>query len=202
MTPRAWHDGVVRSNDEFPEVLAAAQGGSAAAWEVLLGDLAPALLGYLRLRGAGDPEGTAGEVFLDLARSIGRFSGDEAGFRSWAFVIAHRRLVDERRRRARRKEVAVAPADLPERPASDRIEEEALGSVSLDEVRRLLDALSRDQAEVITLRFVGDFSLEETARVLGKRVGAVKALQHRALAALRRQLEAGGRIPGERTGDY
>jgi len=181
--------------DDFPAVLAAAQEGSSAAWESLLGDLAPALLGYLRVRGAVDPEGTAGEVFLHLARSISRFRGDEVGFRSWAFVIAHRRLVDERRRRARRQEVPTAPEGLPERAAPDRVEEEAEARLSLDEVRRLLDGLTPDQAEVITLRFLADFTLEETARVLGKRVGAVKALQHRGLTALRREMERRGVSP-------
>lgn len=189
-------------DDDFPRVLAAAREGSAAAWEALLAGLAPQLLGYLRARGARDPEGTAGEVFLHLARSIDRFAGDEAGFRAWAFVIAHRRLLDERRRARRRREAPVAPADLPERSAPDQTEEEALARVSADEVRCLLTALSASQGEVIALRFVAGFTLEETARVLGKRVGAVKSLQHRGLAALRRHLQAGGRIPGPRTGDY
>lgn len=192
----------MRLGDDFRRVLAAAQEGSGAAWESLLAGLAPALLGYLRVRGAADPEGTAGEIFLDLARSIGRFRGDEAGFRAWAFVIAHRRLVDERRRRARRQEVPLAPSDLPDRAAPGDVAQEALERETATDVRRLLDSLSRAQAEVITLRFLADLTLEETARVLGKRVGAVKALQHRALAALRRQLEGGGRIPGERSGDY
>ena len=188
--------------DGFPEVLAAAQAGSAAAWESLLGELAGAVVGYLRVRGAGDPEATAGEVFLDMARSIGRFAGDESGFRAWAFVIAHRRLVDDRRRRSRRREVPLAPRDLPERPAPDSVEDEAVGRASLEEARRLLDTLSADQAEVITLRFLAGFTLDETAQVLGKRVGSVKSLQHRGLAALRRQIDARGRIPGDGTGDY
>jgi RNA polymerase sigma-70 factor, ECF subfamily len=57
------------------------------------------------------------------------------------------------------------------------------------QVHALLDQLSEDQREVVLLRIVGDLSLEQTATALGKRVGAVKALQHRALAALRRILD-------------
>lgn len=182
-------------DDHFPEVLTAAQQGSAAAWETLVGQLAPSLLGYLRVRGATDPEGVAGEVFLELARSIRRFTGDEAGFRSWVFVIAHRRLVDDRRRRARRREVLAAPSSLPERPLPGSVEDEALCRASFPGLRRLLDSLSPDQAEVVTLRFLADLSLEQTARVLGKRVGAVKALQHRALAALREQIRGVGVSP-------
>jgi RNA polymerase sigma factor (sigma-70 family) len=178
-------------HERFPEVLAAAKEGSATAWESLIGELARGVVGYLRVRGASDPEATAGEVFLDVARSIRRFSGDESGFRAWVFVIAHRRLVDDRRKRDRRRDVPLPPLLLPERPATDQVEEEVLQRVALLDLRRLLDSLSPDQAEVIGLRFVGGFTLEETARLVGKRVGAVKALQHRGLAALRRRIEAG-----------
>ena len=60
-----------------------------------------------------------------------------------------------------------------------------------DEVRDLLAVLSPDQREVVLLRIVADLSVEEVARLLDKREGAVKALQHRALAALRRHLSTG-----------
>ena len=84
----------------------------------------------------------------------------------------------------------MAPDALPERPAADRVEKEALDRISLDGIQGLLDALSPNQAEVIALRFLAGFTLEETGQVLGRRVGAVKALQHRGLAALRRRIEA------------
>ncbi len=57
-----------------------------------------------------------------------------------------------------------------------------------ERVERILEGLSEDQRAVLLLRFVGDMSIEDIARTIGKRPGAVKALQRRGLAAVRRQL--------------
>src|SRR5215831_18270393 len=87
---------------DFEALLAAARAGRPEAWERVYRSLAPAVTGYLRMQGALEPDDLASEAFLGVFRSIGSFAGDEAGFRSWVFVIAHRRLVDERRARSRR----------------------------------------------------------------------------------------------------
>jgi RNA polymerase sigma-70 factor (ECF subfamily) len=71
-------------------------------------------------------------------------------------------------------------------------EDEALDRLGGDEVQALLGALTSDQRDVLLLRIVADLSLEETATVVGKRVGAVKALQRRGLEALRREIHAQG----------
>jgi RNA polymerase sigma factor (sigma-70 family) len=185
----------VQLGDDFPETLEAARNGSPAGWERLLGDLASRVVGYLRVRGARDPEATAGEVFLDVARGIHRFSGDEPGFRAWVFVIARRRLIDARRAGARRREVSLPPADLPDAAGPDSVEDAVMERASGDEVGRLLNLLTAEQAEVISLRVIAGFTIEETARVMGRQKGAIKALQHRGLAVLRRRLDAEGRIP-------
>lgn len=65
----------------------------------------------------------------------------------------------------------------------------ALDIISTEQIDELLSHLTLDQRTVIALRVIADLSLEETARILGKRIGAVKALQHRALEALRQQIE-------------
>src|SRR3954469_21686423 len=78
------------------------QAGRADAWDRCFRELSPAVAGYLRMQGAADPDDLTSEVFLAVFRNIGTFSGTEANFRSWIFVIAHRRLQDERRRRMRR----------------------------------------------------------------------------------------------------
>src|SRR6187455_3248025 len=70
------------------------------------------LVGYLRTQGAVDPEDLASEVFVGVLRGIDRFEGDEAAFRSWLLVIAHRRLLDDRRRRGRKPADAVQPQQL------------------------------------------------------------------------------------------
>jgi RNA polymerase sigma-70 factor (ECF subfamily) len=59
-------------------------------------------------------------------------------------------------------------------------------------VRHVLGRLAGDQQAVLLLRILGDLTVEEVARVLGKRVGAVKALQRRGLAAAQRELESEG----------
>src|SRR3712207_311851 len=90
----------------FPDVLAAARAGSAWAFEVLYRDLAPAVTGYLRMHGALEPDDLASETFLAVFRGLTGFEGDEQGLRSWVFTIAHRRLVDDWRRRGRRPQPA------------------------------------------------------------------------------------------------
>ena len=86
----------------FKETLAAAKRGEETAWQRLFRALAPALLGFLRARGAGEPEDVMSETFLQMSRDIHRFKGDERGLRAWAFSIAHHRLIDASRSKARR----------------------------------------------------------------------------------------------------
>jgi RNA polymerase sigma-70 factor (ECF subfamily) len=144
--------------------------------------LAPAVLGYLRAQRAPDPEDLLGEVFLQVTRDLARFEGDEDAFRRWVFTIAHHRLIDARRLLARRPQLS--DGDVPEVPAPADTAELPTDP----ELLSALDQLSPDQREVVVLRFVADLSLEQVAAVTRRRVGAVKALQHRALARLSRTM--------------
>lgn len=174
----------------FEELLGAAQSGEASALEALYRDLAPGVLGYLRAQGAAEPEDLASDVFVGVVRGLASFRGNEGDLRAWVFTIAHRRLVDERRRLGRRREAPVSPDHLPAlagRAVGD-VEEEALAGLERDRVRRVLDGLSEDQRAVVLLRILGGLSVAEVARVLGKREGAVKMLQRRGLARLARTL--------------
>lgn len=175
--------------EEFATVLAAARTGAEWAWRRLYLDLAGPVLGYLRAHGANDPENVAGEAFLGMARSLANFDGDEQGFRSWAFTIVHRRLLDERRSRRRRPAVPTDPGAFPDLPSGDS-ERDIFEPIATAEVAMRLEQLSADQRAVLTLRIIADLSLEQTAAVLGKRVSAIKALQRRGLERLRRDLEA------------
>src|SRR3954470_19626682 len=179
------------SPERFTPLLEAAREGSEAAWQELYDDLAPVVLGYLRANTAPDPEDVLGEVFLQVARDIPRFEGDERGFRSWVFTIAHHRLIDARRHSARRPvELSPEPPE-PEEPADDAAHE-ALARIGTARVRLILRGLSEDQRAVLLLRFVADMSVEDVARAVGKRPGAVKALQRRGLAAVKRLLTRRG----------
>lgn len=175
--------------ENFATVLEAARTGADWAWGVLYRDLAPSVLGYLRGRGAHDPDDRCGEVFLQVVRDLGSFEGDEAAFRAWVFTIARNRLLDDRRRRDRRPETLVPTGSLTAEQASEGTAEEAERAVTTEEIRRLIATLSPDQADVLLLRIVGGLTIEEVARAVGKRTGAVKALQRRGLRALERQLD-------------
>ena len=172
----------------FPQILQAARLGEEWAWRALYEDLAPAVLGYLRARGAPEPEDLTGEVFLHLVRTLDAFDGDERGFRAWTFAIAHNRLVDDARRRTRRPAEPAAPDVLVAWGPVGDAEHEALAGVATTEVMALTARLSPDQRDVFLLRVIGDLSVDETASALGKSPGAVKQLQRRALAALKREI--------------
>lgn len=170
------------------DVVVAARAGGRWAFERLYTSLAPPVLAYLRSQGGPDPESMVDEVFLRVFRAIERFEGDEEHFRSWVFTVAHNLVIDERRRACRRP---------PTQPLHDRlhdvaggdVEEDALARAAEGRVRQMLDLLVPDQRDVLLLRVVAELSLDEVARATGRSVGAVKALQHRALASLRRRLE-------------
>jgi RNA polymerase sigma factor (sigma-70 family) len=178
--------------DDFERLLALARAGEESAWQKIYAALAPGVLGYLRARGASDPENLAGEVFLQVVRDLPGFDGPARAFRAWVFTIAQNRLVDERRRDSRRpQQTPLEPSEHPEPPGGD-VELDAMERIALERVTRILAGLAPDQRDVLLLRIVGDLSLDEVARVVGKRTGAVKQLQRRGLAAVRRQLDGAG----------
>ena len=88
--------------EQFQALLEAARRGNEAAWAEIYRDLSPAVLGYLRGSGAPEPEDILGEVFLEVARDVAKFEGDQRRFKAWVFTIAHHRLIDARRRVGRR----------------------------------------------------------------------------------------------------
>jgi RNA polymerase sigma factor (sigma-70 family) len=177
--------------ERFNELLAAARHGDEGAWTEIFRDLSPLVLGYLRANGAPDPEDTLGEVFLQVARDIEGFEGDQRRFRAWMFTIAHHRLIDSRRYSARRPVELVAEPPEPAATTDDAAEE-ALARIGADQVRRVLGTLTEDQRAVLMLRVIGDLTVDEVARAIGKRPGAVKALQRRGLEAVRRELARKG----------
>ena len=186
-------DGGVPDSDQVPPPLGAlvadARAGCPRAFERIYRSLAGQVVSYLRWHRASDPDGLTNDVFVQVHRNLATFEGDVQGFRSWLFTIAHHRMIDDRRRANRQ------PAVQREIGAEDDlglgdVEEDAFAVLAHDEVRDMLAVLSPDQRDVVLLRIVADLSVEEVARLLGKREGAVKALQHRALAALRRHLDA------------
>ena len=172
----------------FDDVLTAAQTGAAWAFEVLYRDLAPSVTGYLRLHGAVEPDDLASETFIGVFTGLSGFSGDEAALRGWVFTIAHRRLVDDWRRRSRRPQVSDDPGDLSDFYGGD-VEDDALTGLGTDTVHRMCAELPDDQRSVLLLRILADLTIEQVAQAMGRSVGATKALQRRGLRTLRTRLE-------------
>jgi RNA polymerase sigma-70 factor (ECF subfamily) len=178
----------MRTGPAFDDVLSAAQAGAGWAFEVLYRQLAPAVTGYLRLHGAAEPDDLASETFINVFTGLASFTGDEDGLRAWVFTIAHRRLLDDWRRRSRRPQLADDPGDAPEAVGGD-VEDDVLVRLGGDTVEQLCGLLAPDQRAVLLLRILADLTVEQVAAVLGRSVGSVKALQRRGLRALRDHLE-------------
>lgn len=175
------------SEQRLDDVLLAAQAGEPWALRAVYEELAPRVHGYLRGRGAGEPEDLTSEVFLAVFPRLGTVTGGAAGLRTLVFSVAHARLVDDLRRRSRRSPEVEYDVRTDSRAAPSS-EDEALALMATEHVRELVRDLSDDQREVLLLRVVGDLSLEQVAQAIGRSTGAVKQLQRRALVALRTQV--------------
>lgn len=181
------------ADDELGALVERARAGSPEAFTGIYERCAGQVAGYLRSRGVRDVEDATSEVFLSVFTGLERFVGDGDRFRAWLFTIAHRRSVDAWRRAG--STPAHEPLDDAPPTLVPSAEDAAMAALGDDRVRALLDLLSPDQRDVLLLRVVADLSLEQVAAVLGKREGAVKSLQHRALERLRRHLSQEGVSP-------
>lgn len=177
--------------EQFPRVLAAACAGGEWAWRELYEAVAPQLTRYLRARGVPEPDDVVGETFVKVVRYIEGFDGDEAAFRTWVFTIGRNLVVDDLRKRSRRP-VHVAPDEqLLKAAPHGNAEDEAMRDLTTAHVEDVLAHLSVDQRDVLLLRILSGLTIGEIALVVGKNEGAVKMLQARGLAAIRKQISAG-----------
>jgi RNA polymerase sigma-70 factor, ECF subfamily len=177
------------AENEFDEILASAQEGERWAIALFWEDLHPRLLRFLRGLDPVAAEDVEAETWLAAARDLASFRGDDRQFRAWMFTIARNRLIDWRRREARRHSDAVTPEVLGELPADDDPASTALDVLRADEAVVLIrGCLPRDQAEVILLRVLGGLDVTEVAEIVRKRPGNVRVLQHRGLRRLAEHL--------------
>jgi len=159
--------------------LAGAVRGDGEALAVLWREHQPFVLRYVRGRGITDAEDVATQVWIDAARSLGRFQGGADDFRRWLFTIAHHRMVDAQRKSARRQSMPI-PAAVPSPGADSDFDQRDALDRALALVARLPDAM----AEAVLLRVVADLSVADTARIMGVRAGHVRVLVHRGLRRL------------------
>ncbi|MFO7280728.1 MAG: sigma-70 family RNA polymerase sigma factor [Thermoanaerobacterales bacterium] len=180
----------------FTSLLALARQGEHGALTQIYRAYQPRILRYLRAQEPDMADDLAADVWLAVARGLGRFQGDEGGFRSWIFTIARHRVVEHRRRQQRRRTDPVPDERL------DHPVERGLGGdpawlvVERVGAQQAIEAVVRelppDQAEAVLLRVLGGFDVAEVARIMGRTPGNVRVLCHRALRRLaaRRSAEA------------
>ena len=166
----------------------AAQGGDRSALEELYLIHFDRIYSYLHVTVGNrhDAEDLTTQTFLKMLESIGKFRWQKAPFSAWLFRIAHNLAMDHFRagRRWQPEEDVPEPIGQEELSAED----EAMQSIGRASMLELIDGLSHEQQQVLTLKFVFNFGNAEVATILGKTDGAIKSLQHRALVSLQKQL--------------
>jgi RNA polymerase sigma-70 factor (ECF subfamily) len=144
----------------------------------------PGLIGYVRGLVGDDAEDVAAEAWLEIARDLGRFRGDGAGFRGWTATIARHRSLDHLRKQKRRPRTSLLEQDVLDLPGGQDTAAAALETLSTERALALIGRLPREQAEAVLLRVVVGLDGPAAARVLGKRPGAVRTAAHRGLKGL------------------
>ncbi|MCX4669443.1 RNA polymerase sigma factor [Streptomyces sp. NBC_01381] len=178
-------------DEELGAAVARAQEGDEAAFAVAYRLVQPGILGYLRGLVGHDgetAEDVAAEAWLEIARDLGRFRGDGAGFRGWTATIARHRALDHLRRQKARPRPSALEQDMLELPGPHSTSGQALEAISTEQALALIAGLPRDQAEAVLLRVVVGLDAPSAARVLGKRPGAVRTAAYRGLKRLAEQL--------------
>lgn len=167
--------------------ISALQRGEPAAWEWMLAEFSGPIAGYARRMGVADPDDVTGAVLESVARGVGNFSGSHSQFRSWVFSVAHSRIVDSLRSRARRPEVEFT--DAHDRTVGGADEVLGAGDPDLEAAMR---QLTEEQRSMLHLRFVLELSTKEIARVIDKSEVATRVALHRTTKRLRELLESAG----------
>ncbi|MEV4758897.1 RNA polymerase sigma factor [Micromonospora sp. NPDC049559] len=177
---------------ELSATLAAARAGDDEAFRTLYRVLQPLLLRYLRALVGADAEDVASETWLQIVRDLSSFEGDYDRFRGWAATIARHRALDHVRYTRRRPSIAVPAEEFGALPDGSDAAGLALEAVSTRASIELIATLPRDQAEAVLLRVVMGLDVAATARVLGKRAGAVRTAAYRGLRRLAERLDRSG----------
>jgi RNA polymerase sigma-70 factor, ECF subfamily len=171
---------------EFERRLLAAKAGDEVAFGLLFRSVQPLLLRYLRTLVGPLAEECAAEAWLNVVSGLGRFVGDESGFRAWVFTIGRRRVVDAQRRLARGEVLSEDPHGLRGNH-DDTTSDVAVTFEESQDTARAVDLLARlpvEQREAVFLRHVVGLDVQQTAEVLGRSAGSVRVATHRGLRRL------------------
>ena len=140
---------------------------------------------YYRSLTRRDAEDLTSEVFVRVVNSI---KSQKGYFPAWLISIARNLLTDYYRKRGRSREKSLEEIEEPFSDSKENTKE----TLHPDDLRKMLDFLTDEQKEVIMLRFIEGNTNEEVAKTMNKSIGAIKALQFRALSALRDILKKEG----------
>jgi RNA polymerase sigma-70 factor (ECF subfamily) len=140
---------------------------------------------YARLGRVEDAEDLAIDTMTRTLTRLDLFQDQGVAFSSWVYRIAHNATIDHYRRQGKVTLVQLEDANLPQ---SADPSEMAVERMSNEDLRVAIRELTEEQQQVLILRFFQDLTAAQVAEILGKSVGAVQALQHRALASLERAL--------------
>jgi RNA polymerase sigma-70 factor (ECF subfamily) len=181
------------SSENFDAVIAAARTGDPDAWGQIYRRFSGPVYGFFvhQVHDPGVAEDLTASVFVEAIQAASRFNGSLAALRSWIFRIARNDLIDYWRHARRVQSEAiddVADADLARAIPVDDPADTAISSVNRGRLLASIHRLSPEQRQVVLLRLAGDLSSAEIAKVMGKSECAIKALQYRALAVLRKAL--------------
>ena len=142
----------------------------------------------IRIGDKTEAEDMTQQVFLNALRSISSFNWKGTPVAAWLFRIAHNQVVDYLRKKGKQAVTAYEDALISH---DNSLQLAAEHSLDIKQLQMATRRLTPAQQEVITLRFVSELSIAEVAKVMGKTQGAIKALQHSAIVALRKVLAAG-----------
>ena len=174
------------------QLITDAQNGDAEAFGELYERYAPRVFRYLfaHLDNRLDAEDLTEEIFLRVWRTLGSYQEQGVPFLAFLFRVARNALIDHYRRSAK-KEQETSIEDLHLQGHEPELVDAVTATLEHQQLRQVMKQLREDYRTVLALRFLSELSPEETARAMGRSAGAVRVLQHRALAALRSMLESG-----------
>ena len=185
------------TQDEVSVLVKKAQEGDQSSFALLYERFFDQIFRYVSFK-TGSPteaEDITGEVFVRMIESIHRFKWQGHPFSSWLFRIAHNLIVDYFRRNGKKALVPLGGAADNLQSAQVDVDSRIDVELAMEEIRRAMAALTDLQRDVISMRFAGGLSVAETARAIGKKDNAVKALQHAGLKKLRKTLAAEESLP-------
>lgn len=143
-----------------------------------------------RVRNDMEAEDMTQQVFMKVLNSILSYKSQGVPFSSWVYRIAHNLVVDFMRQQNKKSTVDIDGlqlVSLAEDP-QEMIEKQ----IDVEDLKKATQRLTASQQEVLSLRFAGELSIIECAQIMGKSEGAIKALQHSAVLALRKALAVNG----------